>query len=286
MWRHKLDMVAALATESAYAALIEARKQVAEQTLSSVILVRSGLNYSIDMLRIAGFVAPVVFAKELRLALQAVEDDEMGYRSLVRSFDVLSDYLRVALNSGVAPTLFLYQEALWLSDISASLPPPCGCFFAPNLFWQANEGLGAERIKHEQGLSRQLYQAALLAFLRDQDKSGLVQIAGQLNQLAHTVKPGSKTNSYHVCAVFLMVVSDKAEPLQHDEKLLFSLLDSVFFKPVNHTVKPEPVLISRLLHVIAKSRIRSALVSDMQAGFRLDGLLYGGAPATSLQHCA
>ncbi len=285
MWRHKLDMVAALATESALAALNDAEKVLSYESMNSQALVKSGLAYAIDMMRIAGFVAPVVFARELQLALALPELDEVNYRCLSRSFRVVIDYLRVALNSGVAPSLYLYQEAIWLSDISQNLPPPCGSFFAPILFWQANEGL-AGAIDVTAGLSRQLYQSALLAFLRDQNKLGLVQIADQLNQIAQAIKPGSSKTSYHVCAVFLKVVSGKAEPLSQDENLLFSLLDSVFFKQVSHGLKPEPVLISRLLHVIAKSRIRSAMVNDMQDGFNLDGLLYGSAPLTQLKMCA
>lgn len=278
MWRHKLDMVAALATESALAALSDTLKTLQRASSTDAALAGSGLAYISDMLRIAGFVAPVVFIKEIQSALTVAELQPATTKVLIQALEVLAVYLRTALQLGVQPSLFFYRESLLLSDLTARNPPPCGSFFAPVLFWEANEGLSQSDWRVLSTYSRPHYQAALLAFLRHQERSGLADFARQMCELTQRNQLSANITSYHVCAAFLSVVSSKTEAINQEEMHLFSMLDSVFFKPASQGIKPEPILISRLLHVIAKSRAGLAVVNEMQNGLKLDGLLYGAAP--------
>ncbi|BBB63354.1 hypothetical protein UNDKW_5081 [Undibacterium sp. KW1] len=277
MWRHELDMVSSLATESAVAALGDVGKIISNNAGTPDPLVYSGLSYATDMLRVAGFVAPTVFAKEIQHTFAQAVLGTREVRAFKRSMTILTSYLRDAVRFGAGPTLFFYEEVLLLSDVSGRLPPACGNFFAPYVFWDIEDGLykSVQHVCH--GLSREAYQAALLAFLRNKDVAGLEVLALQFVNVAEANESACSYSLCRVLAAFFVVVTSSDAFLNQDEMQLFSMVDAVFFKQSDPGHLPEPGFISRLLHVIAKSTADAPMVREIQTYFRLEGLLYGAA---------
>jgi|GEM_PF-1958570 hypothetical protein len=275
MWRHELDMVSSLACESAIAALSDMSRIISGNAGTPDPLVYSGLSYATDMLRVAGFVAPTTFAKEVQQTFSQARLGAREVRIFKRALMILTSYLRDAVHLGAGPTLFFYEEALLLSDVSGRPPPPCGNFYAPFLFWDIEEGLSGCFRDAACGISRDAYQAAILAFLRKQDSAGLEAMVHVLTEMA---EKNESTCSYSLCrvlAAFFGAISCRAASLSQDEMHLFSMVDSVFFKQAGQGHLPEPVFISRLLHVIAKSTADLSTVRETQIYFNLEGLLSG-----------
>lgn len=275
MWRHELDMVSSLASESAIAALMDMEKIISSDAGVRDPLFHTGLTYSSDMLRVAGFVAPMTLTRDIVRTFSQPVLGENEVRALRRALLVLISYLRDAITSGARPTLFLYEEALLLSDISGHLPSSCGSFFAPYAFWDVEDNLG--RTVSEAGFSqaREAYQRALLGYLRNRDGSGLSEFAHMFEQAAIKSENSCNYSVFRLPAAFLTVVASQDAFLNQDEMQLFSLLDAFFFKQTTVARCPDPVLISRLLHVIGKATVDVPLVLETQEYFKLDGLLSG-----------
>jgi len=277
MWRHELDMVSSLATESALAALSDVGKIISNNEGMPDPLVYSGLSYATDMLRVAGFVAPTVFAKEIQCTFSQAILGTREVRAFKRAMTILSSYLRDAVRSGAGPSLFFYEEVLQLSDVSGRLPPACGNFFAPFVFWDIEDGLYKSVNNAGGGLTREAYQLALLAFLRNKDVAGLQAFAQSFVKVAEANESACSYSLCRVLAAFFAVVTSSDAFLSLDEMQLFSMVDAVFFKPSDTGHLPEPAFMSRLLHVIAKSTADTTVVRETQTYFRLEGLLYGAA---------
>ena len=275
MWRHELDMVSSLASESAIAALSDMSRIISGNAGTPDPLVYSGLSYATDMLRVAGFVAPTIFAKGVQQTFSRAILGAKEVRMFKRALTILTSYLRDAVHLGAGPTLFFYEEALRLSDVSGRPPPPCGNFYAPFLFWDIEEGLSDSFRDAACGISRDAYQAAMLAFLRKQDSAGLDAMVNVLMEIAEKNEGKCNYSLCRVLAAFLGAISCRAASLNQDEMHLFSMVDSVFFKQIGQGLPPEPVFISRLLHVIAKSTADLSTVRETQLYFNLEGLLSG-----------
>ncbi|MFZ6733193.1 hypothetical protein ACO0LG_14800 [Undibacterium sp. Ji42W] len=270
-------MVSSLATESALAALSDVGKIISNNGGMPDPLVYSGLAYATDMLRVAGFVAPTVFAKEIQHTFSQAILGTREVRAFKRAMTILSSYLKDAIRFGAGPTLYFYEEVLLLSDVSGRLPPACGNFFAPFVFWDIEDDLYKSVQSLSHGLSREAYQAALLAFLRNKDVAGLKAFAQLFVKVAEA---NENTCSYSMCrtmAAFFAVITSSDAFLNQDEMQLFSIVDGVFFKQSDTGHLPEPAFISRLLHVIAKSTADTSMVRETQTYFKLEGLLYGAA---------
>ncbi|MFZ6677465.1 hypothetical protein [Undibacterium sp. Tian12W] len=270
-------MVSSLATESAVAALGDVGRIISNNAGTPDPLVYSGLSYATDMLRVAGFVAPTVFAKEIQHTFSQAILGTREVRAFKRAMTILNSYLKDAIRFGAGPTLYFYEEALLLSDVSGRLPPACGNFFAPFVFWDIEDGLckSVQNVSH--GLSREAYQAALLAFLRNKDGAGLKVF---VHLFAKVAEANENTCSYSLCrilAAFFAVITSSDAFLNQDEMQLFSMVDAAFFKQSDPGHLPEPGFIARLLHVIAKSTADAPMVRETQTYFRLEGLLYGAA---------
>ncbi len=277
MWRHELDMVSSLASESAIAALSDVGKIISNNAGTPDPLVYSGLSYATDMLRVAGFVAATVFAKEIQRTFSQAILGAREVRAFKRALTILVSYLRDAVRFGAGPTLYFYEEALLLSDISGRLPPACGNFFAPFVFWDIEDGLSKSVRNADNGLSREAYQSALLVFLRNKDVAGLEAFSLMFAKVAEVNECACNYSLCRVLAAFFAVVTGRDAFLNQDEMQLFSMVDGVFFKQADPGHLPEPAFISRMLHVIAKSTQEVSAVRETQTYFNLEGLLYGAA---------
>lgn len=278
MWRHELDMVSSLASESALAALVDMEKLILSDAGMLDPKFHSGLSYSSDMLRVAGFVAPTVFAREIARTFSQLVLGKQEADILRRALSLLISYLKDALTAGARPTLFFYEEVLLLSNVSGHLPVPCGSLFAPFAFWDAEDHL-IKNIR-DAGFSRarDVYQHALLAYLREKDVAHLAKFPDMFEQAAASCERCCGYSIFRLLAAFFAAVTNKDTFLNQEEMQLFSMIDAFFFKQTTTLRYPDPLLISRLLHVIGKATVDSVLVRETQSYFDLDGLLSGSGP--------
>ncbi len=279
MWRHELDMVSSLASESALAALVDMEKILSCDVGILDPLFHSGLTYSSDMLRVAGFVAPNVFSREIARTFSQLVLGKNEADALRRALAALIAYLKDALAAGARPSLFFYEEALLLSNVSGHMPVACGSYFAPFVFWDVEERPWRKLEEAGLTLSRDSYQHALLMYLRSGNNAELLQFVEVFEGLAEFSERSCGFSLFRVLAAFFAAVTAKEIFLNPEEMQLFSMVDTYFFKQP-HTVRhPDPVFISRLLHVIGKSTLESELVLETQTYFDLEGLLSGaGVP--------